>query len=74
LLPVGLRPLPQAPPPELQREAISARSLRQVFSDEDAHTCAEGIRRGGTLVNARVADGDRARFEAALSQSAIDTS
>lgn len=42
-------------------------------SDDDAHTYAEGIRRGGTLVTARVADGDRARFEAALDQSAINT-
>lgn len=42
-------------------------------SDEDAQTYAEGIRRGGTLVTARVADGDRARFEAALAQSSVDT-
>ena len=42
-------------------------------SDDDAHTYAEGIRRGGTLVTARVADGDRARFEAVLDQSAINT-
>jgi len=41
-------------------------------ADEDAHTYAEGIRRGGTLVTARVADGDRARFDAALDQSAIN--
>lgn len=43
------------------------------FSDDDADTYAEGIRRGGTLVTARVADGDRARLEAALNQSAINT-
>jgi len=42
-------------------------------SDEDAHTYAEGVRRGGTLVTARVADGDRSRFEAALNQTAINT-
>jgi hypothetical protein len=42
-------------------------------SEDDAHTYAEGIRRGGTLVTARVADGDRARFETALNQSAINT-
>jgi hypothetical protein len=41
-------------------------------SEEDAHTYAEGIRRGGTLVTARVPDGDRARLEAALTQSAIN--
>jgi hypothetical protein len=42
------------------------------MSDEDAHTYAEGVRRGGTLVTARVSDGDRARLEAALTQSAIN--
>jgi hypothetical protein len=42
-------------------------------SDDDAQTYAEGIRRGGTLVTARVADGDRARLETALSQAAINT-
>jgi hypothetical protein len=42
------------------------------IADEDAHTYAEGIRRGGTLVTARVADSDRSRLETALSQSAID--
>ena len=41
-------------------------------SDDDAHTYAEGIRRGGTLVTARVADGDRARFESALNQSTVN--
>ncbi|WP_409364070.1 hypothetical protein [Bradyrhizobium liaoningense] len=33
---------------------------------------AEGIRRGGTLVSARVPDADRARLEAILNQSAIN--
>ena len=41
-------------------------------SDDDAHTYAEGIRRGGTLVTARVADGDRARFESTLNQSTVN--
>lgn len=41
-------------------------------SDADAQTYAEGVRRGGTLVTARVADADRARLEAALDQSAIN--
>src|SRR6476659_5304909 len=40
-------------------------------SKEDAHSYAEGVRRGGTLVSARVPDGDRARLEAVLNQSAI---
>jgi hypothetical protein len=33
-------------------------------SQEDAYLYAEGVRRGGTLVSARVADADRARYEA----------
>jgi len=41
-------------------------------SDEDAHSYAEGVRRGGTLVTARVAEGDRARFDAALNDSAVN--
>lgn len=39
---------------------------------EDAEVYAEGIRRGGTLVTARVADGMRARAEAILDQAAIN--
>ncbi|RYF50997.1 MAG: hypothetical protein EOO38_04310 [Cytophagaceae bacterium] len=42
------------------------------ISEEDAHTYAEGVRRGGTLVTARVADSDRARFDAVLNQSAVN--
>src|SRR5258705_5803891 len=41
-------------------------------SEEDAHTYAEGVRRGGTLVTARVPDSDRARFDATLDQSSVD--
>jgi hypothetical protein len=41
-------------------------------SEEDAHSYAEGVRRGGTLVSARVADADRTRFEAALNDSAVN--
>ena len=41
-------------------------------SEEDAHSYAEGVRRGGTLVSARVAEGDRARFEATLDDSAVN--
>jgi hypothetical protein len=41
-------------------------------SDEDAQSYAEGVRRGGTLVTARVAEGDRARFDAALNDSAVN--
>jgi hypothetical protein len=42
------------------------------LSEEDAHTYAEGVRRGGTLVTARVPDADRARFESILSHSSVD--
>jgi hypothetical protein len=41
-------------------------------SDEDAHVYAEGLRRGGTLVTARVPDADRARVEAILERSAVN--
>jgi hypothetical protein len=41
-------------------------------SEEDAHTYAEGVRRGGTLVTARVADAERARLEALLNESAVN--
>jgi hypothetical protein len=41
-------------------------------SKEEAPLYAEGIRRGGTLVSARVAEADRARFETILNQSAVN--
>jgi hypothetical protein len=41
-------------------------------SKTDAEVYAEGVRRGGTLVTARVADGERARAEAILDQAAIN--
>ena len=40
--------------------------------EEEAHTYAEGVRRGGTLVTAKVADADRPRFEPLLNESAVD--
>ena len=42
------------------------------ISKEDAPLYAEGVRRGGTLVSARVPDADRARYEAILDQSAVN--
>ena len=39
---------------------------------EDAFMYAEGVRRGGTLVSARVADGDRDRYEAILDRSSVN--
>jgi hypothetical protein len=41
-------------------------------SEEDASAYAEGIRRGGTLVSARVPDTDRARYEAILDRSSVN--
>jgi hypothetical protein len=41
-------------------------------SKEDAHVYAEGIRRGGTLVTARVPDGDRAKCETILSRASVN--
>ena len=42
-------------------------------SDEDAHVYAEGIRRGGTLVTARVPDADASRLESVLDRSSLRT-
>ena len=41
-------------------------------SKEEAPLYAEGVRRGGTLVSARVPDADRARLDAILNQSAVN--
>jgi hypothetical protein len=41
-------------------------------SEEDARVYAEGVRRGGTLVSARVSDADRPRLEATLDRSAVN--
>ena len=40
--------------------------------DDDAQVYAEGVRRGGSLVTARVPDADRARVEAILDRSAVN--
>jgi hypothetical protein len=42
-------------------------------SEEDAHVYAEGVRRGGTLVTARVDDRSAAQLEATLEGSALRT-
>lgn len=42
------------------------------IGEDDAHVYAEGVRRGGTLVTARVPDGDRARFEAILDRASVN--
>ncbi|MDA9478588.1 membrane protein, partial [Bradyrhizobium sp. CCBAU 65884] len=41
-------------------------------SKEDASRYAEGIRRGGTLVSARVPDQDRARLDALLHEKSVN--
>jgi hypothetical protein len=41
-------------------------------NEEDANAYAEGVRRGGTLVSARVPDADRARYEAILDRSSVN--
>lgn len=41
-------------------------------SREDADSYAEGVRRGGTLVSARVADADRSRLDSILNESAVN--
>jgi hypothetical protein len=41
-------------------------------SKDDSDAYAEGVRRGGTLVSARVADGDRGRLDAILDRSAVN--
>jgi hypothetical protein len=41
-------------------------------SEDEAHAYAEGVRRGGTLVTARVPDRDASRFEAILDRSAVN--
>jgi hypothetical protein len=41
-------------------------------SKDEAPVYAEGVRRGGTLVSARVSDADRARLDAILNQSAVN--
>jgi hypothetical protein len=41
-------------------------------SEDEAPLYAEGVRRGGTLVSARVADADRGRLESILDQSAVN--
>ena len=41
-------------------------------SEADAHSYAEGVRRGGTLVSARIADADRSRLDTVLNESAVN--
>jgi hypothetical protein len=40
--------------------------------EDDAHAYTEGVRRGGTLVTARVDEADRARVEAIMDRTAVN--
>lgn len=40
-------------------------------SEKDAHVYAEGVRRGGSLVTARVPEADRGTYETVLNRSAV---
>ena len=51
---------------------LSVRSLEAGVSEADAHSYAEGVRRGGTLVSARVADAERSRLDTILNESAVN--
>ena len=41
------------------------------ISDDDAHVYAEGLRRGGAVVSARVAEKDATRLQAIIDSSAV---
>lgn len=41
-------------------------------SDDDANVYAEGVRRGGTLVTAKVPDADQTKYDAVLQRSSVD--
>ena len=58
--------------PEGLPEGSSGLSLEAGHSKEDAEIYAEGVRRGGTLLSARVPDNERARYEAILDQGAVN--
>ena len=44
------------------------------IKDEDAHVYAEGLRRGGAVVSARVADADAARLQSVMDRSSVRVS
>jgi hypothetical protein len=67
--------------PEIRRP-IQVRATKQLIhllpltaagvSKEDAQVYAEGIRRGGTLVTARVLDADRPKCEVILNRASVN--
>ena len=50
---------------------IGALSQQAGISDEEAQVYAEGLRRGGALVSAKVADGDAARVQSLMDRSSV---
>src|SRR5690242_20077842 len=50
---------------------IGALSQQAGLSKEDSEVYAEGLRRGGAVVSARVDDSDAARLQAAMDRSAV---
>jgi hypothetical protein len=50
---------------------IGALSQQAGLSDEDSAVYAEGLRRGGAVVSARVDDADAARLQATMDRSAV---
>jgi hypothetical protein len=53
---------------------IGALSQQAGVSSEEADVYAEGLRRGGALVSAKVADNDAARYQAIMDRSAVSIS
>jgi hypothetical protein len=42
------------------------------ISKEDAYVYSDGVRRGGTLVSAKVEDGSKSKYEAILDRSSVN--
>ena len=68
----GWQPRPRLARPQEQLPAVLSERHGGGVSAEDAHSYAEGVRRGGTLVSARVADADRSRLDSILNEFAIN--
>ena len=80
LFPVWVRWSPPAGLPQrlsvlqrvLPREGLWEALTEAGVSKEDAPLYAEGVRREGTLVSARVAEADRTRLDTLLNQSSVN--
>ena len=57
-----------------QRADIGALTQHAGLSKEDADLYAEGLRRGGAVVSARVGDADAARYQAVMDRSSVKAS